>query len=112
MKHKSAFTVLIIIGLAMLPSRSIAQKSSIQIMEPSTSKIEVIGTKKKISHKSMIKDDIEKLETSTKPVIQARPVAVKPVTAKPAMPRKLVMPQLRTGEAELPVVKVNEIKNK
>jgi hypothetical protein len=107
MKYLSAFMVPIIMGSAMLSYLPAAQASSIQIMEPSTSKIQVIGTKKKTSAKPLAKNSVKKMVPSSKPEIQAQPVA-----AKPTMPGKPVMPKMRRGEAELPVVQVNDTKNK
>ena len=101
MKNKSIFTALTIIMSAILPGLSTAQAGSIQIIEPSTSKFEVIGTKKKIAPKPAAKSGVKKQEKPAEPEMPVKPVAAKPI-----------MPQMRTGEAELPIVPVSETKSK
>ena len=110
MKFKYAYCLLATSIAAMVSSVSLAQASSIQIMPPSTTKFQVIGTKMKISPKPVAKAVPEKTEMQAKPVAAKTPMPQMPVMAKkPQMP---VMPQMRTGEAELPIIQVNEAKNK
>ncbi len=107
MKYKYAYCLLATSIAAMASNLSLAQASSIQIIPPSTTKFQVIGTIKKTSPKPMAKASPEKMEKAKEPEMKTNPVAAKPATSQaPATP------QMRTGEAELPITQVNEAKSK
>ena len=107
MKYKYTHCLLATSIAAMLSSTLLAQASSIQVIAPSTTKFQVIGTIKKTPPKPMVKEISEKMSKASEPELQAKPVA-----AMPAAPQMPAMPQMRTGEAELPIVQVNETKSK
>ncbi len=110
MKYKYAYCLLATSIAAMLSSTLLAQASSIQVIAPSTTKFQVIGTRKKASPKSMAKETSEEMPKADKPEMQAKPTMPEmPVMAK--KPQAPAMPQMRTGEAELPIVQVNETKS-
>ena len=107
MKYKYAYCALATSIATILSNQPLAQASSIQIMAPSTSKIQIIGTKKQTSPKPNIKDGPERMKKASNNKMLAKPVAAEPITSP--IP---VMPQMRTGDAELPIVQVNETKSK
>lgn len=106
MKLKHVYCLLAFSVVAMVSSLPFAQASSIQIMPPSTSKIEMIGSVRKTTPKPMAKKSPKKAKMASEPEIQAKPVAAKTTT-----PHAPAMPQMRTGEIELPIVQVNETKS-
>lgn len=78
----------------------VAMAGSIQVLAPSTAKIEVIGMAKKPDVSKNTTDASAKLEyigTADKPAVET--AAAKPVAS--------TVSQLRTGEIALPVVKVS-----
>lgn len=106
MKLKYAYCLLATFVVATVLNLSFAQASSIQIMPPSTSKIEIIGKVKKVAPKPMVKEGLKKAKMASELEIQAKPVAAKTIT-----PHSPAVPQMRTGEIELPIVQVNETKS-
>ncbi len=115
MKYKYAYCLLTTSIAAMLSSTLLAQASSIQVIAPSKTKFQIIGTIKKTSPKPMVKETSEKMSKASEPEMKAKAVAAKTVTPEmPVMakkPQAPAMPQMRTGEAELPIVQVNETKS-
>jgi len=93
---KLALTTIIV---GVLPKAAYA--GSILVMAPSTSKIEVIGTEKSSSIEYMGK----KKTASSKPA-GAQKTHMKPETkTAKSVP---IMPKMRTGEVELPVIPVSQ----
>jgi len=88
-------TATIVAGV--LPIESYA--GSIQVMAPSTSKIEVIGTKKGTS---IVQMGVKKSARAQKHEMQPEPKSAKIVKTAP------LMPKMRTGEVELPMIPVSQ----
>lgn len=83
---------------------SVSNAGSIQVIPPSTSKIEMITTSNDVSIQRLgIKKPV-KTEKSDAEKISDQP---EPKTVKMAP----VMPKMRTGEVELPIVPVNQMKS-
>ena len=104
MKSKLTLFKLVIAAVVTGILPKIAYAGSIQVLAPSTSKIEVIGTKKSTSKGQMgvKKSDDQKSAGVKKRKMQPEPKTAKTVKTTPSMPK------MRTGEAELPVIPVSQ----